>query len=382
MATADILDFDQLLRPISDEQPAGVELKEDDRLRSVYQAVKDARETARSAEKKYYQAVLLNDPDASSLERPDWRKVFDLAIDAITNHSKDLWIAAWLIEALTRLHGFAGLRDGFRLTRELVERFWDGIHPRPDEEGFATTVAQLTGLNGDDSEGALLAPIDRVPITAPGSIRPLTSSDYKQAVEIDKLDSERKQQRIENGGASLEMFEKAVNESGAAFFEESLANLEAAIDEFFRLGEALESRCGSTPDGYPAAPPTSAIRSSLVDVRERMTALARHLIEKHDSAEATATEAAGDATDAAAPSASGAGTKKGMSREEAFRQLLQVADFFRRTEPHSPVSYSLEQAVRWGKMSLPELLSELVADSATREEIFKRVGLSRPDSED
>ena len=65
-----------------------------------------------------------------------------------------------------------------------------------------------------------------------------------------------------------------------------------------------------------------------------------------------------------------------QTREEAFRALLQVSDFFRRTEPHSPVSYAVEQAVRWGRMKLPELLAELVADDSTRREIFKRTGIN------
>ena len=68
------------------------------------------------------------------------------------------------------------------------------------------------------------------------------------------------------------------------------------------------------------------------------------------------------------------------SREEAFRALLQVAEFFKRTEPHSPISYTLEQAVRWGRMPLPELLSELVPEDSTREQIFKLVGI-RPEPE-
>ena len=62
-------------------------------------------------------------------------------------------------------------------------------------------------------------------------------------------------------------------------------------------------------------------------------------------------------------------------REDACRILLKVADFFRRTEPHNPVSYALEQAVRWAQMPLPELLSELIPDEAPRKGLFKQVGI-------
>jgi type VI secretion system protein ImpA len=376
MATPEILDFHRLLKPISEQAPTGPELKDDDRLRAVYQAVKDAREAARVAEKKLYQAAWLDEADTSALQRPDWAKVRELASDVLANHSKDLWVASWLIESMARLHGFAGLRDGFRLTRELAERFWDGIHPRPDEEGYATTVAQLAGLNGDESEGALIGPIDHIPITVAGAVRALSSADYKQAVELDKLDPEKRAQRIERGALSLELCEQGIRDCPAEFFRGLLDDLQQALDEFIRLGEALETRCGKTPDGYPAAPPTSAIRAALTDVRDRVTNLSRDTLGSSDEHEPAEVHAAESGT---APSAASA--PKGMSREQAFRQLLQVADFFRRTEPHSPVSYALEQAVRWGRMSLPELLSELIGDTTARDELFKRVGLPKKEGE-
>jgi hypothetical protein len=39
------------------------------------------------------------------------------------------------------------------------------------------------------------------------------------------------------------------------------------------------------------------------------------------------------------------------------------------------VSYALEQVVKWGRMSLPELLSELIADRSVRDETFRRAGI-------
>ncbi len=54
------------------------------------------------------------------------------------------------------------------------------------------------------------------------------------------------------------------------------------------------------------------------------------------------------------------------SREDALRALGEIANFFRRTEPHSPLSYTLDEAVRRGRMTWPELLAEVVADTDTR----------------
>ena len=48
----------------------------------------------------------------------------------LRDRTKDLQIAIWLTEANMKLHGFAGLRDSFRLIRELMLRYWDtGLYP-------------------------------------------------------------------------------------------------------------------------------------------------------------------------------------------------------------------------------------------------------------
>src|SRR5581483_9147750 len=158
MASQEVLDFSQLLLPITGDGPAGEDLRADASPNSLYYLVKDARSAARAAER---QIVMEDEPSA----RPDWRPVFYHAVKALAERSKDLEITAYLIEALVRLYGFAGLRDGFRLARGLIEQFWDGLYPLPDEEGLATRVAPLTSLNGDDAEGTLIAPIALVPLT-------------------------------------------------------------------------------------------------------------------------------------------------------------------------------------------------------------------------
>lgn len=365
MASPEILDFVSLLRPISDESPSGVELKQDSAGSALYYQVKDGRDAAATAERALAKFAMLSDEEReaeAAPSAPDWRTVLQLSTDVLSQHSKDLWVAAWAIEALCRLHGFAGLRDGFRLTRELVEGFWDGIHPAPDEEGYLTTVAQLTGLNGDDSDGALIAPIDKIPLTDETSLGRLTSAQYKDAADG-------------RGEISLDIFDKAALETSPEFFQELVDDITQAQAEFAALTAALEEKCGESPDGYSAAPPSSQINGALRDCLDRLKSIARNRLgpqEETDDAEATGelVERGG-----AVPS-----DRKTMTREDAFRLLLQVSEYFRKTEPHSPVSYSLEQAVRWGRMSLPDLLGELIKDESARDELFRRVGI--PDRDD
>src|SRR5262245_52304712 len=132
MASPEILDFAKLTGPIPGDKPAGIDLRADTAAGSPYYAIKDARNAARAAER---QLVVEGD---DSVPAPDWRPVLQHGLKATAEKAKDLEVVAYVIEALVRLHGFAGLRDGFRLARECVERFWDGLYPLPDEDGVDT----------------------------------------------------------------------------------------------------------------------------------------------------------------------------------------------------------------------------------------------------
>ncbi len=146
MASSEILDFATLLAPIPGDNPAGRPLREEVAHDAVYYVLKDARSTARAAERSL--AFVDKDKDDANRDRPspkidppDWRPILQLAPRVLAEESKDLEVTGWLIEALVRQHGYAGLRDGIRLARELVEAFWDHLYPLPDEEGVATRVA-------------------------------------------------------------------------------------------------------------------------------------------------------------------------------------------------------------------------------------------------
>jgi len=304
--------------------------------------------------------------------------LLELGPKAIAEESKDIEIAAWLAEGLVREHGYAGLRDGFRLMRELAESFWDNLYPLPDEDGLATRLASLAGLNGEESDGVIIAPIAGVPITVAGSCRPLTLADYRRALDLERLvDPDKRAQRIDQGAVTRQAFEKAVQETPREFYSGLREDVEECAGEFEKLCAVLEEKCGKDANGHSLAPPSSAIRGALEACRHDLRGITRGLFPGEDD-----TESAQDGNGGAMISLQG--QPVGMAsvvrtREEAFRALLQVAEYFKRTEPHSPVAYALEQAVRWGRMPLPDLLAELIPEQSAREQIFKVVGIRPPE---
>lgn len=368
MASPAVLDFAKLLGPIPGDSLAGVDLRADASPESLYFAIKGARNTARAAERQ----IAMADEETKPAP-PDWKPVLQNSIKALGEKSKDLEITAFLTEALVRLHGFPGVRDGFRLAREFIEKFWDVLYPRPDEEGMETRIGGLVGLNGDDAEGTLIGPIARVPITEKTSVGQLTAANYLEALALGKIaDPKAKQRKIDQGTPTLETFQKAVGESSAAFYVTLVQDLAEAQQEFTKLCAVLDQRCG------PQAPPSSNIRSALEASLEAVNSVAKAKLEAAAAAAAPKPEAPA-AAKGGAPAAGATPQSESVdairTREDAFKHLLKVAEFFRRTEPHTVIAFAIEQVVRWGRMPLPDLLTELIPEEAARKNLFKQVGI-------
>lgn len=63
------------------------------------------------------------------------------------------------------------------------------------------------------------------------------------------------------------------------------------------------------------------------------------------------------------------------SREDAYRLLEAVADYLERTEPHSPTPYLVKRAVTWGRMSLADLMQEIVREEGDISRYFSLLGI-------
>jgi len=155
---------ESLLDPISAEQPAGADLRwtaEWDRIKEARRA-DDGLESGKWAKKERKTA--------------DWPAVRDLATTMLRDRSKDLQVALWLTEANIKLHGFAGLRDGLRITRDLMLRYWDhGLFPIM-EDGPDDRAGPFDWLNNK-----LVDSIRAIPIT----VRQDGGNDYSYLELVD-----------------------------------------------------------------------------------------------------------------------------------------------------------------------------------------------------
>jgi type VI secretion system protein ImpA len=180
------------------------------------------------------------------------------------------------------------------------------------------------------------------------------------------------------------MFDSAVREANPQFFRNLSEDIDQARAEFDRLDRLWDEKCGQDEERMSLAPATSNIKNTLTECSDRIRSLAKHILVSEPQPEAAGP--ASSKPDAAPVSRGGPASAKGsigeaavQNREDAFRALVKVADFFKRTEPHSPLAYKLEEAVRWGRLTLPELMDELmrdlISDDTTRQELFRRAGI-------
>ena len=356
------------------ESGVGEDLRKDPSSTSIYYTIKDARSRARAAER----AIAMQGDLAT--EVPNWRPVLDLAPLALAGRSKDLEITAYLIEALVREHGFKGLASGFKLALSLVKAFGKKLYPQPDEDGVETQLAPLSGLNGAGSEGTLIQPINNIPLTGRSSGASYGEAAHRQASDLSRLAEEQRDRRVADGAVTVEMFQAAIADSDTEELRTIFKDIKACLEEHSQLTSVLDELYGAD------SPPSSSIRSALEACRDTLLTVARDrvvVVEVDVVPEAAAPVADAEATDPVAggtlPSARG-GVTPLKNRDDAFKEILRIAKYFQTAEPQSPISYALEQVVRWGRMPLPALVHEmiskqLITDTSGIGQFFKFVGI-------
>jgi type VI secretion system protein ImpA len=356
-------DLAALLSPIAGDKPTGADLRADYSAQSIYYRMRDARAEARAAERAADAAD--TDGETTPGPPPQWRLIRELALKALSQ-SKDLETVAWLTEALIRSDGMVGLNAGFALMLGLVENFWDQLYPEPDEDGIITRVAPITGLNGESGEGTLIQPLRKLTLFTMQNGEPLGFWQYERSAELTTIsDPDRLAQRLAAGAIPFADVENEAHATGATELARLRDQTSAAEETWVALSESLDRHAGSD------SPPTRRVLELLQQIGGICRKYAPVGVTAHSEAPAAVTASSPVAASVAVPG-------QLANREDALRMLTTVAEYFRRTEPQSPIAYTLAEAVRRGRLSLPELLEEIVPDSGTRGDILKSLGIKPP----
>ena len=323
-----MLNLERLLAPVSADRPCGDDL--------AFSSEIDAIVRARQAD----DPSLEQGAWVTELKEADWKFVGRECAQLIEQRSKDLQLAVWLAEASVQTAGVRALADSLLLTAMLCERYWDGLYPLPDEDGVERRIGNLAWL------AARIAPwLCAVPLT-----------DGADGHALRDFDAARMQ-----GGDALAKLEGARQRTSQTFYTNLMRDCEHCADAIERLEKSVDAAVGA--DG----PSFSAARSGL----ESLVLFIKPALKE-------AVPAPGDVVVAVPVQTSAQGGPL-QSRAQALAQLRAVADYFRRTEPHSPVAYLADKAAHWGEQPLHVWLRSVVKDDASFAHIEEMLGVgSRP----
>lgn len=353
-------DIEELLQPVRSDAPAGDDLA----FSNEFDAVQEAR---RADDPTLDQGDWVRE-----LKEADWHAVVDQTAALLRTRSKDLRLAVWLAEALGMTDGFAGLAQGFDMVQRLLGRFWDDMYPRVDGGDLEERAGNLGWL-----VQRTIQVVRRTPLTDDGGA-PYSWVHHESAralqpmldkAEDDELDS------LAAGRATLSQFHAAAKRTSSAYYVRLAADLGALREAMARLERAVDAQFGQ------AGPAFSPLREAVDQVGELVARLAR------DAGVGT-TAAAGESVvenkeATLTPQAQVNVSGPLNSRAQALAQLRVVAEYFRRTEPHSPVAYLAAKAASWGELPLHLWLRQVIKDEGALARLEELLGLesARPGSE-
>jgi type VI secretion system protein ImpA len=361
------LDLPKLLSPMAGDYPSGRDPRSDASTNSHYLAVKDGYDLAKEAERRMEIGFARDDeaerPRIEQSVQRGWNAVLEHGPEVLTNVGKDLRVTVWLSEGLLRLRGLGGLRDGLLLATGLVEQYWEGLFPQPepdDEDGDARLLV-FRALDGNRQDCLLAPALRKLRLSDGAEGEPVRFWEYESGTESG------------GDGDTPDTILKRLERSAAEFKRDLVEDAEACAAATVALEQALQARCGGDAPGFSGLRELTGQIADAVRPFAELTAIAEAAAPP-DAPSASAGEQVHDPLARPTPQRQA----NGLDRQSAFLQLSEIAAFFRRTEPHSPIAYALENVVRRGNMTLPELLQELIGDDAARQGFILNAGMQPP----
>jgi len=196
---------------------------------------------------------------------------------------------------------------------------------------------------------------------------------------------------LADGKITGKQFDKALDAMSPASYQTLCEDLNQSWEEFGRLGQVVDEKFGRD------APSLLGVRKALEDCRTLMSDIGKKkgglvpasLAQVPESTPAgetasqprsiTATVMTQDpqrTAEFSGPRGQLADmTLEPQNRADALRRLEALAVYFRQTEPHSPVSYLVQRAVRWGEMPLEAWLQDVINDEGVLSRVRETLGL-------
>jgi type VI secretion system protein ImpA len=321
------MDLEELLAPVSEEEPCGPDLAYDPERGQLEQFFESSFSIDTSGE------------DAAAAE-VDWRPVIAM-IESQSARTKDVWLAVYLCRAAARSGQLALVETGAGYLAGLFERYWDKVHPQLEEYGFQGRRGPCESLAG---HAQFLLPLQQVPLLEHPRLGRFSGADFERF---------RSEAEAAEGYG---LFRAALAETPDEALQAAVASLDAIADGLRRADAALEAN---------AAGETGVNFKPTYELLAQLKRAAQSFMKAPPEPEA-AEEAADAAGGEAAAGQAAAGPRIGgrvESREDVIKALDAISDYYRRREPSSPVPSILVRVREWVELDFLALVADIAPNA-------------------
>jgi type VI secretion system protein ImpA len=317
-----------LLSPVSEALPSGDDLEYDPAFMALEA---DARP---KAEQQFGDTVI-------AAVEPEWRVLMGSATDLL-GRTKDLRVAVLALRAASHTQGVGGLSMGLHLLVQLLERYWDSIHPRLDADDNNDPTMRLNALAPLSDSAMVLRDAYECTVGVSRTVGLVRVRDI--AIAHNKLAA-----AAGDPGYTMGQIEGALQDIHAADPQALSAGI-AFAGLAQKLEALIESKTG---------------RSDLIDLKP-LRSLAQVLRQACQSATGSATgDDMNTATAEGIAGAASGGTIRGEihSRQDALQMLDKVILFLEKTEPGNPAPLLIQRAKRLVGVSFMDIMNDLAPEA-------------------
>jgi type VI secretion system protein ImpA len=335
------LDAGAWLAAVSDASPTGPNLEFDPDFGAL------DRSAQGKAEQQYGDTII-------AAEEPDWKEV-EAQAAALLERSRDLRVLAHLAVAKLHLAGLGEYAEVLGLTRQLLETWWDEIHPQLDPEDDNDPTLRANALLRLGNPGLVLKCIRDLPLASSPRLGNYSWRDV--GIATGAIPSDAREKPTET------TIRSAFQDSDAARLQALRAAAETAGKEAAAISAVFDAR-----SGYGTGPDYSELIKLAGEVARIIGRYA--VIPEVSEAEVPATaEAQSAPTSDTVPEVATRPTRvtaaaltEVTSRADAMRLLDLVCEYYRKNEPSSPLPLLIQRARRLSEMNFFDILRDLAPD--------------------
>jgi len=309
-----------LLEPITPDHPCGENL-EDTQLLASFDVF------------RLFGQPLPTDP------APEWSLIRTQALEAL-GKSKDLRLLAYLGVAVLRTDGLEAFTDTLSIASQWLQTYWSQTYPLVDEDA----ILRRNALNCFADPMVVIDGLRRLPLVSSRAHGTFCLRDFELATG-----------QVPSRDGTPPPDEDRIKAAFAEMPVEELTRLHESVAVGRGAVRAIDATMREAA-GSEATPSFDPLSTQL----EKMERVLRAQLDVR-----------GDGTGSASLEGGAAPLQAGRvgpvnSRQDAINALEAVADFFRRTEPSSPIPLIVDRAKRLVSKDFLEVLGDIAPDAVAQ----------------